>query len=68
VTAALGLLGAVLLGFAIWAAARGSRRRKSGPANNWRNEDYMSREDDGTWSEGSTYSKSSPGDNSGLGL
>jgi hypothetical protein len=65
---ALLLLGAAIVGFALWAMLRDSRREKPGPSNNWRNEDYLSREADGTWAEGSTYSKSQPPDSSGLGL
>lgn len=62
------LLGAVVACLALWAILRGSRREKPGAGNNWRNVDHMTREADGTWSEGSTYSKSQPGDSSGLGL
>jgi hypothetical protein len=29
----------------------GRRRIRSGPANNWRNEAYLAREADGSWSE-----------------
>jgi hypothetical protein len=60
--------GAAILGFALRAMMRGSRREKPGPGNNWRNEDHMSREADGTWSEGSTYSKSASRDSTGLGF
>lgn len=62
------LFGAMLLGFAVWAMVHGSRREKSGPVNNWQNEDHLSREADGTWAEGSTYSKSRSPDSTGLGL
>lgn len=65
----IGILGGtVLLGLAVWAMMHGSRREKPGPINNWRNEDYLSREADGTWAEGSTYSKSPSRDSTGLGL
>jgi hypothetical protein len=64
----LALLGAAIIGLALWAMIRGSRREKPGATNNWRNEDYMSREADGTWAEGSTYSKSQQREGSGLGL
>ena len=62
------LIAAAFVGFALWALIHGSRRAKSGPANNWQNEDYMAREADGTWSEGSIYPKTEPGDSTGLGL
>jgi hypothetical protein len=68
VTTLVILLGTVIVGLALWAMMHGSRREKPGPANNWRNEDHASREADGTWAEGSTYSKSRPPDSSGLGL
>ncbi len=60
--------GAVIFGLAVWAMIHGSRREKPGPTNNWQNEDHLSREADGTWVEGSTYSKSPPRDSTGLGL
>ena len=62
------LVGTAITGLALWAMMHGSHREKAGPANNWRNEDYASREADGTWTEGSTYSKSPPPDSTGLGL
>jgi hypothetical protein len=62
------LVGATLGGVGIWALMRGSRRAKPSASNNWRNEDYMSREADGTFSEGSTYSKAPSRDSTGLGL
>jgi hypothetical protein len=68
VTMLLILLGIPLGVAALWAVSRSPRGEKSGPANNWRNEDHLSREADGTWAEGSTYSKSPSQDSSGLGL
>jgi hypothetical protein len=62
------LLGAAIGALALWAMVHGSRREKPGAANNWRNEDYLSREADRTWTEGSTYSRSPPRDSSGLDL
>jgi hypothetical protein len=62
------LLGIVILAFAVWAMIRGSRRHRPGPANNWQNEDHTSREADGTWAEGSTYTRDPPRDSTGLGL
>jgi hypothetical protein len=62
------LLGFLALALAIWAMIHGTRREKSGPKNNWENEDHLSREADGTWSEGSTYSKSPSRDSTGFGL
>ncbi len=67
-TALLVLIGTAIVVFALWAMMKGLRRERSGPANNWRNEDYLSREADGTWAEGSTYSKSPSRDISDLGL
>lgn len=60
--------GALTLGLAVWAMMHSSRRERPSPDNNWENEDYLSRGADGTWAEGSTYSKSPPGDSTGLGL
>jgi hypothetical protein len=57
----------ILVGFALWAMIHG-RREKSGPANNWENEDYMSWEADGTWAEGSTHSMSEPIESAGAGV
>lgn len=62
------LSGVIAAALALWGMIRGSRREKPSAKNNWRNEDYMMREADGTWAEGSTYSKSQPGESSGLGL
>ena len=62
------LLAIVVLAFAVWAMLRGWRRHRPGPANNWRNEDHASREADGTWAEGSTYTPSRPRDGTGLGF
>ena len=60
--------GGLLLLFALWSMLRGTRREKPSPANNWENEDHISRRTDGTWAEGSTHSKSQPPDSTGLGL
>jgi hypothetical protein len=60
------LLAALLLAFAMWGMIRGWRRHRPGPANNWRNEDHASREADGTWAEGSTYTRIGPRDGTGL--
>jgi hypothetical protein len=62
------IIGFVFLAFAGWAIFMVNKSRRSGPENNWRNEDFMSREADGTWAEGSAHSKSRPGDSSGLRL
>lgn len=67
-TTLLTVSGIALLGIAVWAMVRSSRRSKPGPANNWQNEDHLSREADGTWAEGSTYSRSPSRDSTGLGL
>ena len=64
----LSLAGAALVALGLWAMMRGSRRAKPSASNNWRNEDYMSREADGTFTGGSTYSKDPPRDSTGLGL
>jgi len=66
VTITIILSGAVIGGLTLWAMIHGSRREKSGPANNWRNEDYLSREADGTWAEGSVHPKTEPRDSTGL--
>jgi hypothetical protein len=60
--------GAAVVGLGVWAMIRGLRRERPDATNNWRNEDYMSREADGTWTEGSTYSKSQSPDSTGIGL
>lgn len=58
---AAALLGVVaILAFVVWALAPHGRRSRPGPENNWRNEDYLAREADGTWSEGSLHPKSEP--------
>lgn len=67
-TLAVLLGGALTLGLAVWAMMHSSRRERPGPDNNWENEDYLSREADGTWAEGSTYSKSPPRESTGLGI
>ena len=53
------LLGVLILCFALWGMLYGWRRYKPGPANNWQNEDHASREADGTWAEGATYTRPS---------
>ncbi len=63
--AAIVALVLAILGFAVWAMTRGDRRERPGPDNNWQNEDYTARDADGTWSEGSTYEKSKPGNGMG---
>jgi hypothetical protein len=68
VTLALVGTAMAMVAFAIWAIARGLRRERSSEANNWLNEDHLSRARDTTWAEGSTHSKSEPRDSSGLGL
>jgi ABC-type nickel/cobalt efflux system permease component RcnA len=67
---AISIIAGVLIVFiAAWAIMQGLRQRpRSGAHNNWRNEDYLSREAVGSWTEGATYSKSNPKDVSGLGL
>ena len=65
---ALCIVGAMVALLVVWAIMRGSGRPRSGSHNNWRNEDYLSREAAGSWTEGATYSKSEPTDASGLGL
>lgn len=62
------MLAAIVLALGVWGMVHGARRHRPGPANNWQNEDHASREADGTWTEGSTYSKSPPRDSTGLGL
>ena len=62
------LVGATIIALTLWMMIHGARRKKSGPANNWQNEDYLAREADGTWSEGSLYPKSEPSGSTGLGL
>ena len=56
----LAVLGIGIGAFALW-ALRAKRRSKARPENNWRNEDFMAREANGTWTEGSTHSKSDSG-------
>jgi uncharacterized membrane protein len=58
----------VVTGLAAWIITRGQRRPRSGAHNNWRNEDFLSRDAAGSWTEGATYCKSEPKDVSGLGL
>lgn len=58
----------IVVAFAIWLIARGLRREQPSAANNWHNEDHLSRSRDATWTEGSTYSKTEPRDGSGLHL
>ena len=60
-------VGLALAVFVVW-ALRSRTRPKSGPDNNWRNEDHLSRAADGTWAEGSTSPKTQPSDSSGLGI
>lgn len=60
--------GVVVIGLAVWIITRGPRRPRSGAHNNWRNEDFLSRDTAGSWTEGATYSKSEPKDVSGFGL
>ncbi len=60
--------GALIFSLATWAIVQGYRRPRSGPHNNWRNEDYLSRDAADSWTEGATYIKSEPKDGSGLGL
>ena len=62
------LVGAMIIALTLWAMIHGARRKKSGPANNWQNEDYLAREADATWSEGSLHPRSEPPDSTGLGL
>lgn len=63
------LIGGVLIvALVAFIATRGSSRLRSGPHNNWRNEDFLSRGAAGSWTEGATYSKSEPKDVYGLGL
>lgn len=59
-TAAVVLSGVAILTAAVWAMARRSRRARPGPENNWLNEDFMAREAEGTWAEGSLDPKSEP--------
>jgi len=59
-TAAIVLSGVAILTVAVWAMVRRSRRARPGPENNWQNEDYMAREAEGTWAEGSLDPKSEP--------
>ena len=53
----IGALALVVLGFTMLSRRR---RRVSGPENNWQNEDFMSREDVGSWAEGSTQTPIGP--------
>lgn len=59
------LIAPAILGGVLWMMSRRAGPRP-GPANNWRNEDYMSRESDGTWAEGSSYSKTQPTHSTGI--
>jgi hypothetical protein len=43
--------GAVALAVLAGIFAAGRRRIRSGPHNNWRNQAYMAREADGSWTE-----------------
>jgi hypothetical protein len=43
--------GAALLALTVGAFALGRRRARSGPDNNWRNQAYVAREMDGSWTE-----------------
>lgn len=60
--------GVVIVALVAFFATRRTSRPRSGPHNNWRNEDYLSRDAAGSWTEGATYSKSEPKDVSGIGL
>jgi hypothetical protein len=59
------LAGTVAVCIIAWAIFGGSRKGRPGPSNNWRNEDYMAREADGTWAEGSAHPKSEPNNSLG---
>ena len=60
------LVAILILVFVVWMMSRPTAGERSGPDNNWQNEDYLSREADGTWAEGSTHSKTEPGDSTGM--
>jgi hypothetical protein len=64
-TLAIILTVVAMFGVAVWAIIRPARRNRPGPDNNWRNEDYMAREADGTWAEGSAHPKSEPNNSLG---
>jgi hypothetical protein len=63
----LAILALAIAAFALW-ALRTRWRPKAGPDNNWRNEDFLARDVDGTWAEGSTNPKSAPHDSTGIGI
>jgi hypothetical protein len=52
-------LAASALVIGAFALILGNRRKRTGPEMNWHNEDYLSRERDGTWAEGSTMESNS---------
>lgn len=60
-TAAIVLGVVAILAIAIWAMTHRRRRARPGPENNWQNEDYMAREAEGSWSEGSLHPQSKQG-------
>ena len=62
------ILGALASLVAVLGLTKRKAGERSGPHNNWKNEDFAAREADGTWTEGSTYGKSRPSDSSGMGL
>lgn len=59
-TAAIILSGVAIVTVAVSAMAHRRRHARPGPENNWQNEDYLAREADGTWSEGSLHPGSEP--------
>ena len=65
-TLVIGAVGATLIASALLVLSKKQPREKSGPKNNWQNEDYLAREKDGTWAEGSTHSKTQSRDSGAI--
>lgn len=61
------MIGIGALGYVVWRGFRSRKPQVPGPANNWQNEDYASRKADGTWTDGSTHTKSEPTATPGIG-
>jgi hypothetical protein len=55
----LAIPGVALAAYAVWRAFGPKSGHVPHAGNNWRNEDFVSREKNGTWSEGSTMASDS---------
>ena len=66
-SALLVIMGSGVLAYAVWRGFRSRQTQMPGPANSWQNEDFASRQADGSWTEGSMHTKSEPTATSGIG-